>query len=324
MGRTKEILKNNAYYAGKAKQTAGIMRGNKINEDKPLQQMNDSVLLPFDEKVKKASELSLYYLAQFEGFETTAYHCKADKNPNLYTIGFGNTTHPNGRPVRPGDKLTSKEQAVEYVNAYFKDAWTSMQKYLPVDKMTPEQMAVVADLMFNGGKNLGSKKYEKLVPAINDYVNDPSEENKKTLVAAWDNTAISSKCPEQHHARRRQEIMAFCGDVRIGIGPSKEELAGQPKPSNYIDIQAVAVGAGNMGSYGNANSSNRQNFVNNLREYREYPVEAGDTATNYTDSVYNVRGYNLDVTLDRAFKSSGKKYASARPRLNLPNRGKSR
>lgn len=318
MSRLKERLRDDAQKAKDIKTGASQSPNN-------IQQTDNSVSLPFDEKVKIASELSLYYLAQFEGFKTTAYHGKADKDPNLYTIGFGNTTHPDGRPIRKGDKLTSEEQAVEYVNAYFKDGWISMKENLPVDKMTPEQMAVVADLMFNGGKHLDSKKYSKIRPAINNYINNPSAENKKALVNAWDNTAISSNCPDQHHARRQQEVMAFCGDVRIGIGPSKEELAGQSKPKNYIDIQSVAVGAGNIGSYGKEKSVGRQLFVGNLEEYCKNPVEPGDTVKNYTNSVCNVRGKNFRVTLDRAFKSSETKYASAnRPRLNLRNKGNSR
>lgn len=45
------------------------------------------------------------FLRKREGLELTAYHGDYDP-PAVWTLGYGNTTHPDGRPVRPGDRIT--------------------------------------------------------------------------------------------------------------------------------------------------------------------------------------------------------------------------
>jgi GH24 family phage-related lysozyme (muramidase) len=49
--------------------------------------------------------IAIPFLRQREGLELTAYHGEHDP-PGVWTIGYGNTTHPDGRPVRPGDRIT--------------------------------------------------------------------------------------------------------------------------------------------------------------------------------------------------------------------------
>lgn len=45
------------------------------------------------------------FLRKREGLELTAYHGQHDP-PGVWTIGYGNTSHPDGKPVRPGDRIT--------------------------------------------------------------------------------------------------------------------------------------------------------------------------------------------------------------------------
>lgn len=53
------------------------------------------------------SALTLAGIAGWEGYRRTAY----DDGVGVQTVGFGSTTHADGRPVRPGDTITP-ERAV--------------------------------------------------------------------------------------------------------------------------------------------------------------------------------------------------------------------
>lgn len=52
-------------------------------------------------------------IKEFEGLRTEAYLCPAGQ----WTIGYGSTTYPDGRSVKPGDKITP-EQAEEMLTYY--------------------------------------------------------------------------------------------------------------------------------------------------------------------------------------------------------------
>ena len=47
-------------------------------------------------------------IADFEGYRSRAY----DDGVGVQTIGFGSTTHPDGRPVKPGDTVTPERAVV--------------------------------------------------------------------------------------------------------------------------------------------------------------------------------------------------------------------
>lgn len=240
-------------------------------------------------KFKSATEIMLYYIAQYEGFKTDAYH--GGKDPKgLYTIGFGNTTHPDGTPIKMGDKITSAEQAKEYVYAYLKDTWENMAKSLPVERMTIEQIVAVADLMYNSG-NGRLKVSPILTQAIKNYIDNPSEENRKKLADLWSRTASAV---ENNEYRRKQEVMAFTGDLKIGLGPSSEYPAEQ-----YLDLKRLAMSSGCIGSFGRENSQRRKSFMFNLDNYlrKETPEERVDSARTHIEFLRGVKGPTVDGCL---------------------------
>ena len=61
---------------------------------------------------KRAIEI----LKQFEGFREEAYKCPA----GVLTIGYGSTHYMDGSPVKKGDKLKSKDEAVELLKMMVK------------------------------------------------------------------------------------------------------------------------------------------------------------------------------------------------------------
>lgn len=52
-------------------------------------------------------------IKKYEGLRLQAYKCPA----GVWTIGYGNTTHPDGTPVKQGDIIT-EVQAEAYLNDY--------------------------------------------------------------------------------------------------------------------------------------------------------------------------------------------------------------
>jgi lysozyme len=55
----------------------------------------------------KLSETGIKVIKNFEGLRLTAYRDIA----GVWTIGYGSTRYHDGRPVKPGDKLASEQQA---------------------------------------------------------------------------------------------------------------------------------------------------------------------------------------------------------------------
>ncbi|MGZ3891668.1 MAG: lysozyme, partial [Mucilaginibacter sp.] len=55
----------------------------------------------------KLSDQGITAIKNFEGLRLTAYRDIA----GVWTIGYGSTRYHDGRPVRPGDKLVSEQQA---------------------------------------------------------------------------------------------------------------------------------------------------------------------------------------------------------------------
>ncbi|RPE72524.1 lysozyme [Tibeticola sediminis] len=59
-----------------------------------------------------ASAIAVAMIAGFEGYSSHAY----DDGVGVQTLGFGSTTHPDGRPVMPGDTVTPQRAVVMLAN----------------------------------------------------------------------------------------------------------------------------------------------------------------------------------------------------------------
>ena len=58
-------------------------------------------------------------IKKYEGCRLTAYKCPA----GVWTIGYGTTVYPSGKPVKSGDKCT-KAEAESLLNWYIKEKIT--------------------------------------------------------------------------------------------------------------------------------------------------------------------------------------------------------
>ncbi len=99
----------------------------------------------------KTSKAGIELLMFFEGYRDKAYQCDADR----WTIGYGTTVYPGGKPVKMGDTCT-KEQAMFFV---FNDV-------LPIEKtindlvtvsINRNQFDALVCLVYNIGKSAFTK-----------------------------------------------------------------------------------------------------------------------------------------------------------------------
>jgi len=95
-----------------------------------------------------------------EGLRTKAYW---DETGKVWTIGKGSTTHPDGRPVKQGDAITS-EQADQYMEHYVnKTLVPKLQKIPTWEKMNENQRGALISFGYNVGPNFyGSKGFQTI------------------------------------------------------------------------------------------------------------------------------------------------------------------
>ncbi len=97
-------------------------------------------------------------IKKYEGLRLQAYKCPA----GVWTIGYGNTAHPDGRPVEKGDTIT-ETQAEAYLNDYLiKNVYPVFGK-IPFN-MTMWQKEALSSLIYNWNAKgfLSSKLYRAI------------------------------------------------------------------------------------------------------------------------------------------------------------------
>lgn len=102
----------------------------------------------------------------YEGCKLVAYKCSAAKD----TIGYGNTFYEDGRPVKPGDKI-SQERANELFEIIAKD-FADKVKPLIKSAVTPNQFAALTSFAYNAG--IGNLRSSTLLRKVNVNPNDPT------------------------------------------------------------------------------------------------------------------------------------------------------
>lgn len=124
-------------------------------------------------KILQPSELCYTLLKHFEGCKLQAYQCSADK----WTIGYGNTYYPDGRPVRKGDKIT-QQQAEDYLPIVLRTYAISVSQALKIN-ILQHQYDALCCLAYNIG--IGGFEKSTLLGKINKGA-DISEVKKWWLV----------------------------------------------------------------------------------------------------------------------------------------------
>ena len=130
----------------------------------------DSILLAeIKQRLTEIGPKVVRFIAHFENIKMNAYF---DKKARKWTIGFGNTTHPNGRPIRSGDRIKDEAELMLYFNDYFLEKVApSVAKYFPNWlELNEDQQVATCDLFWNAGAGVLSnhKEYDLSVQNLNE------------------------------------------------------------------------------------------------------------------------------------------------------------
>lgn len=200
-------------------------------------------------------------IAMSESIEMNAYY---DRAAGIWTIGFGNITHPDGSSVKRGDKIENEEQLMYYFRGYFKDKVApNIEKYLPAwEKLNKQEKLALLDLFWNAGsgklhtsaKNPRTGRRQtpepsELANTLNAFAENRSPENLNAVVKAM-------KAKQFISTRRQGVIPALQKRVafRIKIFTGEIQLNGEGPTS--IDLDEAHLGA----HYGAFKASDLQNL----------------------------------------------------------------
>ena len=223
-------------------------RGEKPDIDDDLDSLNQNPDMKDSASIericKSVQELeyeAVRFIAMSENLKMNAYY---DKAAGKWTIGFGNITHPDGTPVRRGDRIENEEQLMHYFRSFFTDKVApNIAKYLPSwDKFNRQEKLALLDLFWNAGsgklhtsgKKLKNQKRQDVKPSelanvLNAYANDRTPANLDAVVNVLKSKQfISTKKRGIIPALQKRvafRIKVFTGEIQIGgSGPTSIDL----------------------------------------------------------------------------------------------------
>ena len=179
-------------------------------------------------------------IAMSESIEMSAYY---DKAAGKWTIGFGNITHPDGTPVKKGDRIEDENMLMHYFRSFFeKKVAPNIYKYITPawDKFNRQEKLALLDLFWNAGSGkLHEKDSENpsdLADALNAYADNRTAENMLAVTNVMKSRKfISTK--KRGIIPTLQKRVAF----RIKIFTGEIQIGGD-KP-NSINLDEVHIGA---------------------------------------------------------------------------------
>ncbi len=141
------ILNEKDIKSAEAKSETGISHLTAEQKDSLFQEQIYQSILEIEHDVVRL-------IAHFENIKMNAYY---DKVARKWTIGFGNIKHPNGKPVRRGDKIKDEDELMFYFRDYFKQhVAPNIAKYLPTWPLLNKQgKMVMVDMFWNAGSGQG-------------------------------------------------------------------------------------------------------------------------------------------------------------------------
>jgi lysozyme len=150
----------------------------------------------------KLSEQGIKLIKGFEGLRLSAYRDVA----GVWTIGYGSTRYHDGKPVKPGDKLASEQQADALFANTLGQYEDAVNQYVKAP-LTQSQFDALVSFTYNEGT--GALKESTLLKKLNEK--DYSGAADQFLV--WDKitnpqTGEKEVCADLA-ARRRQERELF-------------------------------------------------------------------------------------------------------------------
>lgn len=174
------------------------------------------------QKFRDAEYDMMCLIAHCEGVKTNAYW---DPYGRKWTIGFGNTIRPDGKPVHLGDKIKSEDELKLYFNAHVENyIFSDMDKYLDMDKMSKEEIVALGSFLYNCGSGClrsYNKAEKKLGPSnfaknLNEFFETHSAEAKAKVSMFMNKKVVSGgKTLPQLVKRRDLEKRILFGDITL-------------------------------------------------------------------------------------------------------------
>lgn len=192
----------------------------RLTVEKNKDAFQDSIIMvQKQENLKNAQELMLYVIAHFEGMKCKAYFDNAAK---IWTINIGNTVRPDGKKVRCGDLIHNEQEALDYVSAHVdKHMANDMIKYLPLDKMTQEEIAVMGSLFYNCGSGIlrnKDKTPSEFAKMASEYFTTHGDSISEEFDKAFLNRCkVKGKINKVVQERRKNELTFLHGDIKITL-----------------------------------------------------------------------------------------------------------
>ena len=128
-------------------------------------------------------------IKKYEGCKLSAYKCPA----GVWTIGYGTTVYPNGKPVKQGDRVT-KEEAEALLLWYIKNKIT-----LP-SGLNNNQKEALNSLIYNIGQSAFDRSALKKAIVSKDW---------KMVYKNWDWVMGGGKFLKGLAKRRAEELLLF-------------------------------------------------------------------------------------------------------------------
>lgn len=101
--------------------------------------------------MKNISSIGLDLIMSFEGLRLDAYAATADeKKRGIWTIGYGSTTWPDGKPIKEGDKLKDKEEAIDLLFETVRPRVEAVNQLVEVP-LSQNQFDALVSFVFNIG-----------------------------------------------------------------------------------------------------------------------------------------------------------------------------
>ena len=184
------------------------------------------------EKLEATAQKQQLYIAQFEDIKFSSYWDSAAKK---WTVGMGSTTQPNGKPVTSSTQIKSAEELTEYWKHYANKQdglYDKMEKYLPIDKMTSDEIAVFANLGWNAGPGVfqayhknskGQRVYEdrpsKFVEDFNKYKETGDKKYLESCLKTISRYNTSKGRVVSGLTKRRDlDVRVLRGDLALDMG----------------------------------------------------------------------------------------------------------
>jgi lysozyme len=147
----------------------------------------------------RLNSIATEMIKSYEGLDLDAY----EDGVGVWTIGIGTTTYPNGRPVKPGDRIT-EQQALDYFR-HDVDLFIQALRELVTVSLTGRQIAALTSFIYNVG--IGSDRYPEQYPGfkystLRTRINEgASVDEIQTQFRRW----INRGTPTEAGLRKRRE-----------------------------------------------------------------------------------------------------------------------